>query len=333
MATELHMPALTAGMTEGSLKRWLKAEGEAVTAGEVLAEIESDKAVMEFESPQAGILGPILVPAGSPAVAVNTVLALLLAEGEIVPDALPTRPPVSVENQLGEAPPSGTPFQQEQPSAMRVTIARRLSQAKREIPHYYLTVDCRMEALEGLRVHLNTEAEVPLTLNDLLVKACALALQAVPTLNAAWVDGEIHRFQRVDLAVAVALDEGLVTPVLRDVDRLDLTALHRGLWSLMRRARAGKLTPDDYRGGGFTLTNLGSFGVREFAAIINPPHAGILALGAVEERPVVDNGAVTVGSVMSCVLSADHRLVDGAVAARFLSVFRQLVEEPPRLLL
>jgi pyruvate dehydrogenase E2 component (dihydrolipoamide acetyltransferase) len=383
-------------MTEGRISRWLKAEGDAVRAGEVIAEIETDKATLDLEATAAGVLGKILVAAGSTA-AVDAPIAVLLHDGEPVlsvnatpaAGAAPEQPrrrvfasPVArrlareldldLANVAGTGPggrvvrgdvegaraalvratpapsvaptrrpapaaagpvPRPAPWQATTPvpnSAVRSVIARRLAQAKQTIPHYYLTVDVEVDALLDLRRRFNARpgAGGAFTLNDLVVKAVALALRQVPAANATWTDEAILRFQAVDVAVAVATEAGLVTPVVRDADRKSLAEVSRELKELSGKARSGRLKLEEYQGGGFTVSNLGMHGIREFAAIINPPQSGILAVGVAEPRPVVRDGAVVVRTLMTCTLSADHRTIDGAVGAELLAAFKSGLEDP-----
>jgi len=219
-------------------------------------------------------------------------------------------------------------------NAMRRTIARRLSEAKSTIPHFYLSADVTMEAAIALRTQLNRRlAPAKLSLNDLILRALALALRAVPEANAAWAEEGIHRFHAIDVAFAVAIPGGLLTPVLRQADRLGLGEVAATTRALAERARAGQLTPEEYQGGSITVSNLGMYGVQEFAAIINPPQAAILAVGTAEPRPVVQEGALAIATVMTATLSVDHRVLDGATAARLLAAFKGILEDPLRMLL
>ena len=424
MPIQVLMPALSPTMTAGKLARWLKAEGDQVRAGDVIAEIETDKATMEVEAVDEGTLGRILVAAGSEGVAVNTPIALILAEGEdkanleaavaaapkaVAPATMPTAPtavpvaagaPAAARSGSGRvfasplarrlaadagldlttitgsgphgrivktdidaaiearakapaakaapqpaaaaAPTAAAPapaVREVANSTMRKVIARRLSASKREIPHYYLTIDCNLEALLGLREQLNARAPqgdggYKLTVNDFVVKAVALALKACPDANSSWTDEAIVYYQTIDVCVAVATPAGLITPVVRGADGLGLAAISNAVRGLAAKARDGKLLPEDYQGGGFTISNLGMFGIREFAAIINPPQSCLLAVGAAEKRPIVNaDGALAVATMMSCTLSADHRSVDGARGAEFLKVFKRLIEDPLTMLL
>ena len=423
MPIQILMPALSPTMTEGKLAKWLKKEGDPVQPGDVLAEIETDKATMEVEAVDEGVLGKILVAEGTEGVAVNAPIALLLEEGEasstleaaipaqppaVAPPPGPTptaapEPPVSapaakssgervfasplakrMASQAGldlaqisgsgphgrivkadieaaitasvgraaaaatppavasKAPPAaaepGAAYVEVPNSTMRKVIAQRLSASKREIPHYYLTIDCNLDALLELREKLNGRApsgdkSYKLSVNDFIVRAVALALRAYPEANSSWTDEAIRLYQTVDVCVAVAAPNGLITPVVRDAGNKGLAAISNEVRALAKRAREGKLMPEEYQGGGFTISNLGMFGIREFAAIINPPQSCLLAVGAAEKRPVVIDGALAVATMMSCTLSADHRSVDGAKGAEFLDVFKKLIEDPLTMLL
>jgi pyruvate dehydrogenase E2 component (dihydrolipoamide acetyltransferase) len=427
MPIQILMPALSPTMTEGKLAKWLKNEGDPVQSGDVLAEIETDKATMEVEAVDEGVLGKILVAEGTEGVAVNAAIALLLEEGEdssALDAAIPTQataaappptsatapePPVSVPaaasapaagkasgervfasplakrmaSQAGldlglvtgsgplgrivkadieaaitagvgraEAaaiPPAAAPnaptaaeqgaaYTEVSNSTMRKVIAQRLSASKREIPHYYLTIDCNLDALLEMREKLNGRAPsgektYKLSVNDFIVRAVALALRAYPEANSSWTDEAIRLYQTVDVCVAVAAPNGLITPVVRNADNMGLAAISNEVRALAKRAREGKLMPEEYQGGGFTISNLGMFGIREFAAIINPPQSCLLSVGAAEKRPIVKDGSLAVATMMSCTLSADHRSVDGAKGAEFLDVFKKLIEDPLTMLL
>jgi pyruvate dehydrogenase E2 component (dihydrolipoamide acetyltransferase) len=223
-------------------------------------------------------------------------------------------------------------------SSMRKVIARRLTEAKQRQPHFYLTIDCELDALLKLRQELNAKAPegkggYKLSVNDLVIKAAALALRKVPAANASWTDEAIRLYQRADISVAVAIANGLITPVIRGADLKGLAEISNEMRELAARAREGKLKPEEYQGGTFSLSNLGMYGIREFAAVINPPQGAILAVGAGEQRPIVKDGALAIATVMSCTLSVDHRAVDGAVGAEFLAAFRRLIEAPLTMLL
>jgi pyruvate dehydrogenase E2 component (dihydrolipoamide acetyltransferase) len=432
MPIEILMPALSPTMTEGNVTKWLKREGEEVHSGDVLAEIETDKATMEFEAVDDGRLGKILVPDGAQGIKVNQPIALLLGEGEdasalekldvsapqtvtappeqapakarSAPEAPPapargngrifasplarrmaqqagldlaaiagsgpqgrivkadieaalsadrgapaiTRPVVQPQSAPLAAPAaapalskervlalSGNPPYTERPlTAMRRVIARRLTESKQTVPHFYLTVDCEIDELLKFRAELNGKSDAyRISVNDFVIRAAALALRQVPAANASWSDEAILLGDPVDIAVAVALEDGLITPIVKYADRKGLATIANETKDLAARARAGKLKLEEFQGGTFSISNLGMFGVRDFAAVINPPHGGILAVGAGEQRPIVKNGALAIATVMSCTLSCDHRAVDGAVGAQFLAAFKKLVEDPLTMLL
>ncbi len=428
MPIQVLMPALSPTMTEGKLATWLKKEGEAVNSGDVIAEIETDKATMEVEAVEEGTMGRILVPEGTEGVAVNTPIALLLEDGEdesalsgfsaAAPAAQPSAPAAPAEPAApaaaaspapaaapapaatngaagrvfasplarrmasqagldlatingsgprgrvvkrdieaalaggvpaaaapaaapapGPAPAAAQPFEPafelEPHTTMRRTIARRLSESKRDIPHFYLSVDCELDALLQMRKQLNDQAPegTKLSVNDLIIKVVALGLRRVPAANASWSDEGIKLYQSIDVAVAVATEGGLITPVIRSADAKGLATISSEMKELAGRAREGKLMPEDYSGGTFTISNLGMFEIRDFSAVINPPQACILAVGAGDQRPVVKDGALAVATVMSCTLSVDHRAVDGAIGAQFLQAFKELVEAPLSMML
>ena len=227
-------------------------------------------------------------------------------------------------------------FQDIPHSNVRRIIARRLTEAKQHIPHFYLTINCRLDRLLALRAELNAVAEgegARLSVNDFVIRAAALALRKVPAANASWMDDAVRLYRGADISVAVATPRGLVTPVLRQADRKSLSQISAEIRVLAQRGREGRLLPEEYQGGGFSISNLGMYGIREFAAIINPPQACILAVGAAEKRPVVQDDALAIATVMTCTLSVDHRAVDGALGAGFLAAFRQMIEEPHRLVL
>jgi pyruvate dehydrogenase E2 component (dihydrolipoamide acetyltransferase) len=423
MATNILMPALSPTMTEGTLARWLKAEGDRIKAGDVIAEIETDKATMEVEAVDEGILGRILVPAGSEGVKVNDPIAVLVDAGEAVPGAAvpaaaapPPAPPTpqpaipaaatAVSAALPEAAriiasplarrmaqqagidlrrisgtgPNGRIVKADveaalaggtarepdamkpaaQPvtpapklaaapilgahrlvphSNMRKVIARRLSDSKQTIPHFYVSMDIRLDALLRLRADINARSAkdgpdaFKISVNDLLIKAAARTLRKHPTVNASYTDEGTVLYDDVDISVAVSIPDGLITPIIRGADKKGLVAISHDMKDLAARARAGKLKPEEYQGGGFSISNMGMYGVTNFSAIINPPQAGILAVSAGEQRAVVVDGALAVATVMTCTLSVDHRIVDGALAAEWIASFKGFVEDPLSLLL
>ena len=423
MSVSVLMPALSPTMTEGTLARWLVKEGDSVKSGDVIAEIETDKATMEVEALDDGVVAKLAVAEGTQNVAVNAVIAVLAEDGESVDDALaavaavpaaaPSTPPQTdapaaapaaatspvqpavtpeltarsdrvfasplarriaadaglelarlsgtgphgriIRADVEEALASGASGAAVQPAAvsrtasaavpaeerfvphnaMRRVIADRLQQSKQTAPHFYLTVDCEIDNLLAARKSLNEAAEdgVKISVNDMVVKAAAAALMAEPDVNGYFEAEGCRYFSTADICVAVAVDGGLVTPVIHDVQNLGLADISRKTSDLASRARAGTLDPSEYAGGSFTISNLGMFGIREFAAVINPPQSAILAVGAGEQRPVVKNGELAVATVMTVTLSADHRIVDGALGAKWLQAFKRAIEQPVTMLL
>jgi len=420
MPIEILMPALSPTMTEGNLVKWHKSEGDTVVSGDIIVEIETDKATMEVEAVDEGTMGKILIAEGAESVAVNTPIAILLEEGEdasAIADvtAAPAKAaPAKAETPSAPAPaaaaapapapcvdgertfasplarrmaaqagldiaaiagsgphgrvvkrdvegalaggapaaakapaaapapvgaaPGMPPFTEQPNSNMRKVIARRLAESKRDAPHFYLTVDCEIDALLTARKALNErspegEGAYKISVNDFVIRAAALALRDVPAANASWTDAAIRVYRGVDVSVAVAIPDGLITPIVRGADQKGLATISNEMKDLAKRAREGKLSPEEFQGGTFSISNLGMFGIKEFAAVINPPQGAILAVGAGEQRAVVKENALTIATVMSCTLSIDHRVVDGSVGATFLGVFKKYVEEPLSMLL
>lgn len=423
MAHLIKLPSVAADADVGTLHQWLKQEGDTVAVGDALAEIETEKAIVEINAEHAGVLGRIVLQAGPASVPINTVIGVLLAPGEdaaAIDQALaengaqaakPAAPAVTasattanaastaapaaaapaasaahntaahapapgsrrfasplarrlaaqwhvnllevqgtgprgrivrrdVEAARDRAPVAAAPSgnraaaRRVPHSGMRRAIARRLTESKQQVPHFYLTVDCRMDALLALRAQANQGGAVKLSVNDFIVRAAALALREVPEVNASWQDDAIEFHAGADISVAVATDGGLVTPIVRDADVKPLSAIAGEIVELAGRAKVNRLKPEEFTGGSLTVSNLGMYGIKQFAAIINPPQAAILAVGAAERRPVVDdNGDLKAATVMIVTLSADHRVVDGAVGARWLAAFRTLIENPVRILL
>ena len=421
MPVNVTMPALSPTMTTGTLAKWTIAPGDAVHAGDVIAEIETDKATMEVEAIEDGVVAQILVEAGSENVAVGTVIAVLAEAGESVDEVASTAvapvqsddtvPPttktpadpvtdarsekpadqptetspqktsrifatplarriaadrgIALDRLTGSGPhgrilrrdveaapalsPQAAPASVSATnvpvvagaselvvnSQMRKSIASRLQDSKQQAPHFYLTIDCQIDELLRARRALNDKAAegVKISLNDLVIRAAAMALMEVPDANVSWEGEHTRRFQHADIAMAVAIDGGLVTPIIWAAETLGLAALSQTTADLAERARHGQLRAAEYSGGSFTISNLGMFGIREFAAVINPPQGAILAVGAGEQRPVVVDGALAVATVMTVTLSADHRVVDGAVGARWLQSFKGFIEHPVTMLL
>jgi pyruvate dehydrogenase E2 component (dihydrolipoamide acetyltransferase) len=364
MPTVIHLPSLSPGMSEGKLVRWLKKEGDWVDRGDVIAEIETDKSVLDLEAIDAGRLAQILVLENVDGIAVGTPLALLEKAGENEPALVAPRSQRIAVSPLARriAAESGIDLQditgsgprgrivkadvdralgaQQTDSYTIVTnssarkiIARRLTQAASAVPHFYLTIDCPVDRLMALREELNAEvaARDRLSINDLIVRACALALRRVPRVNASWGGEAIRLHRDVDIAVAVATTDGLTTPIVRRADTKSVATIAVEMRHLAERARAHKLRPEEFQGGGFSISNLGMHGIRQFTAIINPPHAAILAVGAAEARSVVRAGELAIATMMTCTLSCDHRVLDGVTGAEFLNCFRDLIAEPDQL--
>lgn len=429
MAIEILMPALSPTMEEGTLAKWLVKEGDRVKSGQILAEIETDKATMEFEAVDEGTIGKILVAEGTAGVKVNTAIALLIEDGDAAgavpvvtkPEAAVAAPiaaitapvaavavakfagarvfasplarriaaekgldlagvqgsgphgrivradvegakaaaPVALATVVGTVPaPTKAAVSSGMPTGMsaetvlkmyadrtvtevpldgmRRTIAARLTEAKQTIPHFYLRKSVRLDALMAFRETLNKQLEsrgVKLSVNDFIIKASALALQAVPNANAVWAGDRILRIKQSDVAVAVAIEGGLFTPVLRDADQKSLSKLSSEMKDLAGRAKSKKLAPHEYQGGSFAISNLGMMGIENFDAVINPPHGSILAVGAGIKQPVVlADGSVGVATVMSMTLSVDHRVIDGALGAEFLKAICDNLENPMAML-
>lgn len=339
MPTHILMPALVAGMTEGTLARWLKKPGDRVSRGEPLAEIESDKATIELEAEGDGILGDLLVRDGTTGVLVNAPLAVLLpVSGGTTQAPVPSTAGISATGSAAgalagvEPGPGDADVGREVPlSNARRIAAQRLSQSKATIPHFYLTIDCAVDSLLKARDRLNSESRAPaarISITDMAVRAAAVALERVPGVNVAWVDGKVLQFSSVDVSVAVATDAGVFTPVVRGANGKSLQQISEELAGLAERARTGALMPDEFRGGHISVSNLGMHGITDFAAIISPPQSCILALGTCQRRPVVSGDQIIAATMMSCTLSADHRLIDGVLGAQYLQAFRTVLEDP-----
>ncbi len=422
MPISILMPALSPTMTEGNLARWTKAVGDKVKPGDVIAEIETDKATMEVEAVDEGRLGKILVPEGTQGVKVNAPIAILLEEGESeaaltapamaappkpapAPAAAapaqkaPAQPAIAAESKPGQriwasplarrlasaagidlarltgsgpqgriiradiekakaggtqaagpmAPKTLPAAEAGQPgfgeaafdlvphTSMRKTIARRLLESKQQVPHFYLSVECDLDRLLAIREEINAalpkESSIKISVNDFIIAACAKSLIAVPAANASWSEAGTKFYKSADISVAVAIPGGLITPVLRHAEAKTLSQISAEMRDLAGRARAGKLKPEDYTGGTFSLSNLGMFGIKAFAAIVNPPQGCILAIGAGIKQPVVRKDEIAVATIMNATLSVDHRVVDGAIGAEFLAAFKRTIENPLTLLI
>ncbi|WP_281992268.1 pyruvate dehydrogenase complex dihydrolipoamide acetyltransferase [Sulfitobacter geojensis] len=426
MPIEILMPALSPTMEEGTLAKWLVKEGDTVSSGDVMCEIETDKATMEFEAVDEGVIGKILIADGSEGVKVNTAIAVLLEDGESADDIgqspAPAAAPKEVEAEAATAPveksapapaaadgsrvfasplarriaadkgldlasikgsgprgrivkadveglsksdapkaaaapeAAGKPapmaagpdadavlkiyadreFEEVKLDGMRKTIAARLTEAKQTVPHFYLRRDIQLDALMAFRAQLNKQLEprgVKLSVNDFIIKACALALQQVPDANSVWAGDRTLKLKPSDVAVAVAIEGGLFTPVLKDAEMKSLSALSAEMKDLATRARDRKLAPHEYQGGSFAISNLGMMGIDNFDAVINPPHGAILAVGAGVKKPVVGaDGELAIATVMSVTLSVDHRVIDGALGAELLNAIKDNLEAPMTML-
>ena len=389
------MPALSPTMTEGKLARWLVKEGDEVRAGDVIAEIETDKALMEIEAVDDGKVAKLAVAEGSEGVAVGTPIAEILAEGEEAskadkpaPQVSETHPKEVSEKPTPPAPKKEQPTPQEKSerivasplakriakekgvdlakikgsgpkgrivkadiiatspsvqasstgersslvenSSMRMMIAERLQQSMQNAPHFYINADIEIDALLAARKSLNAAAPdgVKVSVNDMIVKIAALTLMQHPQVNASWEDKHTRFHAHADVAIAVAIEGGLITPIVTEAENKGLYAIANETGGLINKAKEGKLQPEEYVGGSFTISNLGMFGVKSFTAVINPPHSAILAIGAGEERPIVREGNIEIATIMTVTLSCDHRVVDGAEGARWLATFKRFMENP-----
>ena len=421
MSVDILMPALSPTMEEGTLSKWLVKEGDKVESGDLIAEIETDKATMEVEAIEDGIIGKILVSEGQESIKVNSPIAILLSEGENLsenaiftdskkeiqkeiknnkenvvqindiknndeiaksisenatksyfkPDKLerifvsPLAKRIAKQrdiplNSIKGSGPHGrilkidvdnfdikkieypslnnlesNNFEIVKNSAMRKTIAERLVKSKNEAPHFYLSLDCNIDELLKVRKAINSKSNdgYKISVNDMIIKASSAALLKVPKANASWENENTKYFKNTDISVAVAIEGGLITPIVKNVQSKGLLEISNDMKSLASKAKDGKLLPEEYIGGSFSISNLGMYGIKEFSAVINPPQGCILAVGSGEKRPVVIDDKISVATIMTVTLSCDHRVVDGAVGAEFLSEFKNLIENPSLMLL
>ncbi|WP_353279585.1 pyruvate dehydrogenase complex dihydrolipoamide acetyltransferase [Wolbachia endosymbiont (group B) of Xanthorhoe designata] len=415
MPIEILMPALSPTMskTGGKIVKWCKKEQDKVEIGDVIAEIETDKAIMEFESVDEGVLAKILVSEGTGGVPVNQLIALMLEEGEDksaldLASAINTKvekeveadfsvssnPSISssssmssqcvtlgskkedraTENRIKVSPLAKKIAQNEgvdikrlkgtgpygriikadvlefldqtksyerfeenttvEVSNMRQVIAQRLVESKQNIPHFYLTVDCHVDKLISLKNEVNSANENnKVTINDLIIKAVAFSMKKFPDINSSWIDTKIVRYSNIDISIAVALEDGLITPIVKNADEKSVLSISKEVKDLVSRARSGKLKPEEFQGGGFTISNLGMFGIKTFSAIINPPQSCIMAVGESKKQPVVIGEKIEIAEIMTVTLSVDHRAVDGALGAKFLNAFKYYIENPTVMLL
>ena len=418
MSIDILMPALSPTMEEGTLSKWLVKEGDKVVSGDLIAEIETDKATMEVEAIDDGVIGKILVDEGQESIKVNVPIAVLLLDGEelsdinnqiteeknrkksidkklineiILEENMIDIPKSFVKNKKQEensipgdkrifitplakrvakqrdidlnvlegSGPNGrilkadvenfnnnkivknlnitsiNEFKIVKNSAMRKTIADRLVKSKNEAPHFYLSLECNIDELLKIRSRLNSQSnnEYKISVNDMIIKASSAALMKVPGANASWENENTKYFHTTDISVAVAIEGGLITPIIKNVQSKGLIEISEDMKDLADKAKNGKLLPEEYVGGSFSISNLGMFGIKEFCAVINPPQGCILAVGSGEKRPVVINEQIKIATIMTVTLSCDHRVVDGAVGAAFLSEFKNFIENPSLMLL
>ena len=421
MSVDILMPALSPTMEEGTLSKWLVKEGDKVESGDLIAEIETDKATMEVEAIEDGIIGKILVSEGQESIKVNSPIAILLSEGENLsentistdsnkevqkevqknketvvqindiknndevskpisdnttksyfkPDKLerifvsPLAKRIAKQRDIplssikGSGPrgrilkidvdnfdikkieyPSlknleSNNFEIVKNSAMRKTIAERLVKSKNEAPHFYLSLDCNIDELLKVRKAINSKSneEYKISVNDMIIKASSAALLKVPKANASWENENTKYFNNTDISVAVAIEGGLITPIVKNVQSKGLLEISMDMKDLANKAKDGKLQPEEYLGGSFSISNLGMYGIKDFSAVINPPQGCILAVGSGEKRVMVINDEISIATIMTVTLSCDHRVVDGAVGAEFLSEFKNFIENPSLMLL
>ncbi|XVN43051.1 MAG: pyruvate dehydrogenase complex dihydrolipoamide acetyltransferase [Candidatus Rickettsia vulgarisii] len=415
MPIKILMPALSPTMTEGNIAKWLKKEGDKIAPGDVIAEIETDKATMEVESVDEGTIAKIIIPTGTENVAVNSLIAVLLEEGEdasILDDfiaknsSIPSTSTKEKEQPLKDngkelaikeesikqtsttfnarifasplakrlaslnnvnlanvqgSGPHGRIVKQDVLSLpannsrsvgvnrnseeyrlvpnnnIRKIIAKRLLESKQTVPHFYLSIECNMDKLLEMREDINKmlveeDRKIKISVNDFVILAVAKALKQVPEANASWNENAIRYYNNVDVSVAVAIDGGLITPIVKNADQKDIITLSLELQSLIKKARDNKLTPEEFQGGSFSVSNLGMYNIKNFSAIINQPQSCILAVGASSKRPIVQNDQIKIATIMYVTLSSDHRVVDGAVGAKFLAAFKKFIESPAAML-
>ena len=415
MSIDILMPALSPTMEEGTLSKWLVKEGDNVVSGDLIAEIETDKATMEVETIEDGIVGKLLVQEGEEAIKVNSVIAILIEEGETLKGNEPPLPKnelkseassnnnleikldnstnsklnieVNKDNLINKdanrifisplakrlakqldinlklvngSGPNGRivkfdienfdhnkkeninnislsedNFEIIKNTSMRKTIAARLVKSKNEAPHFYLSLDCNLDKLLEIRASINSKSndKYKISVNDMIIKAASASLIKVPKANASWENENTKYYKNTDISVAVAIDGGLITPIVRNVQSKGLYDISSDMKYLSSKAKEGKLLPEEYIGGSFSISNLGMFGIKQFSAVINPPQGAILAVGAGERKAIVINENISIATVMSVTLSCDHRVIDGAVGAEFLSVFKEYIENPSLMLL
>ena len=389
------MPALSPTMSEGAINKWLVKVGDTVSAGDILAEIETDKATMEVEAVDEGKITHILESKPEDSIKVNSVIALIDGNKDDKIEVYNSSSNENIKSDKNEDPknydikidnsvsisedlsqnkdtannilaspyvkkysndnivdlnlikgsgPGGRIIKRDleqvnnlqlnddvtiiEPSNIRKIIAERTTKTKNEVPHFYLTVESKVNKLINLRKRINNNNDIKISFNDLIVKACAIAIEKNPETNISWVNNKIHKYKNIDIAIAVALKEGLITPIIKNANKKGLNEISSEIKSLVIKANQNKLLPEEYSGGSITISNLGMFGITEFKAIINPPQSSIIAIGGIIEKPIIYNGTVQIGHTMKSTISADHRALDGAVAAKLLKDFNDILEDP-----
>ena len=391
MTTKILMPALSPTMKEGTINNWLVKIGDKVKAGDIIAEIETDKATMEVEAVDEGVITHLLEANPDKSVPVNSVIALIDGdEKDVITNDLETKENKNTEliktsrsnsekknvskkdfknNEKTIASPFAKSFAKQNninlknlegtgpkgriikrdiinlnsreeadtilrdykiinPSNIRSIIAKRTSTTKQQVPHFYLTIESKVDKLIALRKKINENDNFKISFNDILVKALALAMQKNSQTNVSWIDEKIYQYSSIDVSVAVALEDGLITPIVKDADKKGLKEISLEINDLVKKAHENKLLPEEYTGGSISISNLGMYGINEFAAIINPPQSSILAVGSIEETPIIEKGIVVVGHTLKSTLSADHRALDGTVAGKLLKDFNDIIENP-----
>ncbi len=395
MAIKVLMPALSPTMSEGAINKWLVKVGDTVSAGDILAEIETDKATMEVEAVDEGKITHILESKPEDSIKVNSVIALIDGNKDDKIEVYNSSSNENIKSDKNEDPknydikidnsvsisedlsqnkdtannilaspyvkkysndnivdlnlikgsgPGGRIIKRDleqvnnlqlnddvtiiEPSNIRKIIAERTTKTKNEVPHFYLTVESKVNKLINLRKRINNNNDIKISFNDLIVKACAIAIEKNPETNISWINNKIHKYKNIDIAIAVALKEGLITPIIKNANKKGLNEISSEIKSLVIKANQNKLLPEEYSGGSITISNLGMFGITEFKAIINPPQSSIIAIGGIIEKPIIYNGTVQIGHTMKSTISADHRALDGAVAAKLLKDFNDILEDP-----
>ena len=393
MTIKILMPALSPTMTEGRINNWLVKVGDEVKAGDVIAEIETDKATMEVECVDEGKITHLLKLDKDQPISVNSVIALINGKKDEIIDNYSKKIKISENKKISSisknlsnlkqiepdeiikdktkiiaspyvkfisknknldlndvqgSGPEGRIIKRDilklnsrneaikilrdhkiiKPSNIRNIIAKKTSDTKKNVPHFYLSINSKVDKLIALRSKINETIDFKISFNDLIVKAIALAMKRNNNTNVSWIDGKIYQYSSIDVSVAVALKEGLITPIIKDADKKGILEISKEIKNLIQKANTNKLDPEEYTGGSISVTNLGMYGISDFSAIINPPQSLILAVGAIEEVPLIEKGKIVVGNKLKSTLSVDHRALDGAVAAKFLNDFNKIIQNP-----